>query len=56
MMRERAMRFSQDWMKLNDRVFTTIRLHKTDQKYLPGQEVSVMGPTKRFTGSLEASH
>ena len=51
-MRERMMKFSQDWMKLNDRVFTTIRLHKTDQKYLPGQEVSVMGPTKRFNARI----
>jgi hypothetical protein len=48
MIRERTMQFSQDWAKLNDRVFTTIRLHKTDAKYLPGQEVSIAGPTKRL--------
>ncbi len=52
MMRERTMRFSQDWAKLNDRVFTTIRLHKTDAKYLPGQEVSVAGPTKRLNARV----
>lgn len=47
-MRERVMRFSQDWRKLDDRVFTTIRLHKTDPKYVPGQEVMCQGPTKRL--------
>jgi hypothetical protein len=51
-MRERMMKFSQDWAKLNDRVFSTIRLHKTDAKYVPGQEVSVMGPTKRFNARI----
>jgi hypothetical protein len=51
-MRERTMQFSQDWAKLNDRVFTTIRLHKTDPKYIPGQEVKVMGPTKRFNARV----
>ena len=51
-MRERTMKFSQDWAKLNDRVFTTIRLHKTDPKYVPGQEVSVMGPTRRFNARV----
>ena len=47
-MRERTMKFSQDWKKLDDRVFTTIRMHKTDAKYIPGQEVSVVAPTKRL--------
>jgi hypothetical protein len=51
-MRERTMKFSQDWAKLNDRVFTTIRLHKTDLKFEPGQEVGVMGPTKRFNAKI----
>src|SRR5512136_2370167 len=52
MMRERTMRFSQDWKKLDDRVFTTIRLHKTDAKYIPGQEVNVLGPTKRVSARV----
>jgi len=51
-MRERVMKFSQDWRKLNDRVFTTIRLHKTDSKYLPGQEISIMAPTKRLNARV----
>jgi hypothetical protein len=52
MMRVRTMRFSQDWRKLDDRVFTTIRLHKGDPKYVPGEEVMVAGPTKRLNARV----
>ena len=52
MMRARTMRFSQDWRKLDDKVFTTIRLHKGDPKYAAGEEVLVAGPTKRFTAKV----
>jgi len=55
MMRERTMRFSQDWRKLDDRVFTTIRLHKTDAKFIPGQEVKIVGPTKRVNARVLTS-
>ena len=51
-MRERTMKFSQDWKKLDDRVFTTIRMHKTDAKFRPGQEVNVVAPTKRLSARV----
>ena len=51
-MRERTMKFSQDWKKLDDRVFTTIRMHKTDAKFIPGQEVNVVAPTKRLSARV----
>jgi len=42
------MQFSQDWKKLNDRVFATIRIHKGDLKYVPDEKVQVVGPKKKF--------
>ena len=52
---DRVMKFSQDWKKLDDRVFTTIRLHKTDTKFIPGQEVSIVAPTKRLSARVVSS-
>jgi len=52
MMRMRTMRFSQDWRKLDDRVFTTVRRHRDDPKYLPGEEVQAIGPTKRLSARV----
>jgi len=51
-MRGRPMKFSQDWTKLGDRVFSTVRLHKGDSKFIPGEEVAVMAPTKRFSARV----
>jgi hypothetical protein len=47
-MADRTMQFSQDWKKLNDRVFATIRIHKGDLKYVPDEKVQVVGPKKKF--------
>lgn len=52
MMRRRTMKFSQDWRKLDDRLFTTIRLHKSDSKYSIGEDVDVQGPRKRFRATV----
>lgn len=48
MMKYRAMAFSQDWKKLNDRFFATIRVHRGDMKYAPDEMVEVQAPTKKF--------
>lgn len=42
------MAFSQDWQKLNDRFFATIRVHKGERKYDPDERVEVVGPKKKF--------
>lgn len=48
-MRFRTMDFSQDWKKLDDRLFATIRLHKPGElKYAPDEVVEVVSPSKRF--------
>lgn len=47
-MRFREMAFSQDWKKLNDRFFATIRVHRRDQKYDPDERVEVKSPKKKF--------
>lgn len=47
-MKVRAMQFSQDWQKLNDRVFATIRIHKGDMKYVPDEKVEVVSPKRKF--------
>jgi len=47
-MEGRTMQFSQDWKKLNDRVFATIRIHKGDLKYVPDEKVKVVGPKTKF--------
>ncbi|MGQ9588311.1 MAG: hypothetical protein ACUVT7_08025 [Thermoplasmata archaeon] len=47
-MKVRTMVFSQDWEKLNDRVFATIRMHRGDLKYVPDERVEVVSPKRRF--------
>jgi hypothetical protein len=47
-MRERVMNFSQDWSNLDEPLFTTIRRHKGDLKYVPDETVQVVSPSKRF--------
>lgn len=47
-MRERVMNFSQDWSKLDEPLFTTIRRHKGDLRYVPDETVQVVSPSKRF--------
>jgi len=47
-MRFRKMDFSQDWKKLDDRVFATIRIHRGEMKYSADENVEVVGPKKKF--------
>lgn len=47
-MRFREMAFSQDWKKLNDRFFATIRVHRGEQKYAPDERVEVVSPRRKF--------
>jgi hypothetical protein len=47
-MRFREMEFSQDWRKLNDRFFATIRVHRGESKYDPDERVEVISPKKKF--------
>jgi len=47
-MKYRVMAFSQDWRKLNDRFFATIRVHRGELKYAPDEMVEVQAPTKKF--------
>jgi hypothetical protein len=47
-MKVRSMMFSQDWKKLDDRVFATIRIHRGNMKYVPEERVEVVSPKKRF--------
>ncbi len=51
-MRFRKMDFSQDWKKLDDRVFATIRLHKGDLRYSPDEKVEAVGPKKKLTAHV----
>jgi hypothetical protein len=51
-MRYRTMVFSQDWKKLNDRVFATIRVHRGDLKYTPGEKVEVVSDSKKFVAHV----
>ncbi|OGS57186.1 MAG: hypothetical protein A3K60_05780 [Euryarchaeota archaeon RBG_19FT_COMBO_56_21] len=46
------MDFSQDWKKLDDRVFATIRIHKGELKYSPDENVEIVSPKKRFTANV----
>lgn len=51
-MKERVMKFSQDWKKLNDRVFATIRVHRGDMKYVPDERVEVQSPSHKFKAHI----
>ncbi len=51
-MRFRAMQFSQDWKKLDDRFFATIRAHRGELKYSPDEKVEVQSPKKKFTAHV----
>src|SRR4030042_201874 len=55
-MRFREMVFSQDWRKLNDRFFATIRVHRGEQKYDPDERVEVVSPKKRFMAHVLLAH
>jgi hypothetical protein len=47
-MRFREMVFSQDWKKLNDRFFATIRVHRGERKYDADERVEVSSPKRKF--------
>ncbi len=47
-MKARTMKFSQDWDKLKDRVFATIRVQRGDLKFVPDETVEVQGPKVKF--------
>ncbi len=51
-MRFREMAFSQDWSKLNDRFFATVRVHRGDRKYDPDETVEVTSPKRKFLGHV----
>jgi hypothetical protein len=46
------MPFSQDWKKLDDRFFATIRVHRGDLKYAPDEKVEVVSPRRSFTAHV----
>lgn len=51
-MRFRVMDFSQDWKKLDDRMFATIRIHRGELEYYPDEKVEVVSPGKRFAAHV----
>lgn len=51
-MRSRRMDFSQDWKKLDDRVFATIRIQRGDLKFSPDEKIEVSSPKKKFTAHV----
>lgn len=51
-MRFLTMDFSQDWKKLDDRIFATIRMQKGEPKFSPDEKVEVVSPKKRFTAHV----
>ena len=51
-MRFRTMDFSQDWKKLDDRIFATIRVQKGEPVYSPDEKVDVVSPKKKFTAHV----
>lgn len=52
-MRFRTMDFSQDWKKLDDRMFATIRIHRGDDlRYAPDEKVEVSSPRRKFTAHV----
>jgi len=48
----RTMDFSQDWSKLSDRFFATIRIHRGDLKYAPDERVEVVSSRRRFNAHV----
>jgi hypothetical protein len=46
------MDFSQDWMKLDDRVFATIRIEKGELKFSPDEDVEIVSPTKKYRANV----
>ena len=55
-MRFREMVFSQDWKKLNDRFFATMRIHRGEQKYDPDERVEVVSPKRKFMAHVLLAH
>ncbi len=51
-MTNRSMKFSQDWDKLKDRVFATIRVHRGELKFSPDETVEVQSPKVRFRAKV----
>jgi len=51
-MTNRSMKFSQDWDKLKDRVFATIRVQRGELKYSPDETVEVQSPKVRFRAKV----
>ena len=51
-MRFRTMDFSQDWKKLDDRVFATIRIQKGEMKFSPDENVEIVSPRKKFNANV----
>ena len=51
-MKDRSMKFSQDWDKLKDRVFATIRVHRGELRYAPDETVEVQSPKVRFRAKV----
>lgn len=51
-MKDRTMKFSQDWDKLKDRVFATIRVQRGDLKFVPDETVEVQSPKVRFRAKV----
>lgn len=49
MPRFRQMQFSKDWVKPNNRFFTTIRVHRGELRYSPDEMVEVIIPKRTFT-------
>jgi len=52
LMKFRTMDFSQDWRKLNDRFFATIRIHKGDLKFSPDERVEIVSPKRKFNAHV----
>jgi len=52
MMKARVLKFSQDWDKLKDRVFATVRVHRGDLKFVPDETVQVESPKTKFTAKV----
>ena len=46
------MDFSQDWKKLDDRVFATIRIDKGELKFSPDEDVEIVSPKKKFRANV----
>lgn len=52
-MRFRTMDFSQDWKKLDDRLFATIRIHRGgEMKYSPDERVEIVSPKRKLNAHV----